>query len=87
MITVLQQAQVETLVLERYGAAARRILRILFESKFLEQKQIAQLAMVPVNDARSKLYALLSAGFLQLQVRRCGGPVWSFSRPNARVSS
>lgn len=41
---------------------------MLLDKKQLEQKQIAEFAMVPVRDAREVLYKMLKAGFLALQV-------------------
>jgi hypothetical protein len=37
----------------------------------LEQKQVASLAMIPIKDAREKLYKMLSDGYVQLQVGIC----------------
>ena len=48
--------------------AGMRIFRMLLDKKQLEQKQIAEFAMVPVRDAREVLYKMLKAGFLALQV-------------------
>ena len=41
---------------------------MLQEKKQLEQKQIAEFAMVPVREAREVLYKMLKGGFLALQV-------------------
>ena len=48
--------------------AGLRIFRMLQEKKQLEQKQIAEFAMVPVREAREVLYKMLKGGFLALQV-------------------
>ena len=48
--------------------AGLRIFRMLQEKKQLEQKQIAESAMVPVREAREVLYKMLKGGFLALQV-------------------
>ena len=50
--------------------AGLRIFRMLQEKKQLEQKQIAEFAMVPVREAREVLYKMLKGGFLALQVCR-----------------
>ena len=49
--------------------AGMRIFRMLLSKKQLEQKQIADFAMVPVREAREVLYKMLQGGFLALQVR------------------
>lgn len=46
-----------------------RVFRMLLSKKQLEQKQIADFAMVPVREAREVLYQMLQGGFLALQVR------------------
>lgn len=46
-----------------------RVFRLLRVKKQLEQKQVADYAMVPVRDARELLYRMLRGGFLTLQVR------------------
>ena len=48
--------------------AGMRIFRMLLAKKQLEQKQIADFAMVPVREAREVLYKMLKGGFLALQV-------------------
>lgn len=40
VLATLQQAQVESIVLEKFGAASRRMFRILLDKKFLEQKTV-----------------------------------------------
>ncbi len=57
-----------------------RVFRLLAAKKQLEQKQVADYAMVPVRDARELLYRMLRAGFVTLQARpflplpTAGGP-------------
>ena len=53
---------------EAHMHAGLRIFRMLQEKKQLEQKQIAEFAMVPVREAREVLYKMLKGGFLALQV-------------------
>ncbi len=48
--------------------AGMRIFKMLVEKKQLEQKQIADFAMVPVREAREVLYKMLKGGYLALQV-------------------
>lgn len=40
VIRTLQQRQVESIILERFGGAARRMFRLLLEKRYLEQKQV-----------------------------------------------
>ncbi len=57
------------------------MFRLLTAKKQLEQKQLADYAMVPVRDARELLYRMLRAGFLTLQARTPppGSPTQSLS--------
>lgn len=49
--------------------AGLRIFRLLMDKKQLEQKQIADLAVLPPKDAREALYSLFQDGFVALQAR------------------
>ena len=44
-----------------------RVWSLLLESKQLEQKAVADTAMLPKEDSRRLLYAMLRAGLLRLQ--------------------
>lgn len=46
----------------KFGPHGMRIWRLLLLQGQLEQKQVADLAMVPKEEAREKLYAMLKAG-------------------------
>ena len=63
-----------------------RIFRLLAAKKQLEQKQIADFAMVPVREAREVLYKMLKGGFLALQVGRplSAAQMLPASRPHAQ---
>lgn len=52
---------------ERFGGPACRIFRLLLLKRNLEQKQIAEMAMIPVKDTRELLYKLLKAEYVQIQ--------------------
>ena len=52
---------------ERFGGPACRIFRLLLLKRQLEQKQIAEMAMIPVKDTRELLYKLVKVEFVQLQ--------------------
>ena len=55
------------MVRERFGGPACRIFRLLLLKRQLEQKQIAEMAMIPVKDTRELLYKLVKVEFVQLQ--------------------
>jgi hypothetical protein len=59
--------QVDAVVRERFGGPACRIFRLLLLKRQLEQKQIAEMAMIPVKDTRELLYKLVKVEFVQLQ--------------------
>jgi hypothetical protein len=63
----LHAAQVDAVVRERFGGPACRIFRLLLLKRQLEQKQIAEMAMIPVKDTRELLYKLVKVEFVQLQ--------------------
>jgi hypothetical protein len=54
-------------VRDRFGASACRIFRLLTIKRQLEQKQVAEMSMLPVKDTRETLYRLLKANFVTLQ--------------------
>lgn len=51
----------------KYGKAARRIWNMLLLEQQMEQKAVAECAMVSNAEAREALYALLKDGFISLQ--------------------
>ena len=63
---ICHQKHVEVLVRSRFGVQALRIFRLL--QKFqLEQKQIAEMSMVPMKDTRDILYRLLKLRYVRMQ--------------------
>ena len=58
---------IELVVKNRFGSSAGRIFQLLFLSRQLEQKQIAEIAMLPLKDTREILYKLLQHGYIYLQ--------------------
>ena len=67
-LTALRRGlQVDAVVRERFGGPACRIFRLLLLKRQLEQKQIAEMAMIPVKDTRELLYKLVKVEFVQLQ--------------------
>ena len=62
------QAAVESIVRERFGSKCFRVFRLLLMKKMMEQKQVADLAMIPGKEAKEMLYTLLAENFITLQV-------------------
>mmetsp|Transcript_17617 Transcript_17617/g.38434 ORF Transcript_17617/g.38434 Transcript_17617/m.38434 type:complete len:553 (-) Transcript_17617:215-1873(-) len=67
IMDLVRLKEVEGAVRDRFGASACRIFRLLTIKRQLEQKQIAEMAMLPVKDTREILYRLLKAHFVTLQ--------------------
>ncbi|KAK9828834.1 hypothetical protein WJX72_002313 [[Myrmecia] bisecta] len=67
IINIVKVKEVEAVVRERFGALGLRVFRLLLLSGQLEQKQIADQAMMPLKDCRELLYRMLKAGFVGLQ--------------------
>ncbi|KAG2501534.1 hypothetical protein HYH03_000041 [Edaphochlamys debaryana] len=67
IMDLIMLKQVEAVVKCRYDAAGLRVFRLLALRGQLEQKQIADLAMLPPKDTRELLYRMLSGGFVMLQ--------------------
>lgn len=61
-----RQKYVEAIIRCRLGPHALRIYRLLSHSH-LEQKQIAELSMVPIKDTRDILYKLLKFDYVRMQ--------------------
>ena len=66
-VLTTSRTQVDAVVRERFGEAACRIFRLVLLKRQLEQKQIADEAMLPVKDTRELLYKLFKVEFVQLQ--------------------
>ena len=58
---------VYTIVKQRFGETACRLFRLLLNSPQLEQKQISELAMIPLKDCREILGKLLKHEYVRLQ--------------------
>ena len=67
IVDLIRIKEVEAVVRERFGGPACRIFRLLLLKRNLEQKQIAEMAMIPVKDTRELLYKLLKAEYVQIQ--------------------
>jgi DNA-directed RNA polymerase III subunit RPC3 len=65
----IKQRSVDSIIKNKFGKESARICRVLLEKKMLEQKQIAELAMIPAKDTRERLYKMLAANYVKVQVR------------------
>lgn len=67
-LTHIAQVQVaETTIKERFGMVACRIFRLLINTPQLEQKQVSEMAMVPLKDCREILGKLLKHEYVRMQ--------------------
>ena len=62
-----QSQLVQTIVKRRFGENACRIFRLLHYKPQLEQKQISELAMIPLKDCREILGKLLKHEYVRMQ--------------------
>ncbi|PNW72301.1 hypothetical protein CHLRE_16g673900v5 [Chlamydomonas reinhardtii] len=67
VIDLIMLKQTEAVVKARFDVAGLRVFRLLALRGQLEQKQIADLAMLPAKDTRELLYLMLQGGFVMLQ--------------------
>ncbi|KAL4109742.1 hypothetical protein PRIC1_001437 [Phytophthora ramorum] len=67
IVEFLQQATTRAYIQDKYGVASARIVRLLMEKRQLEQKTIGELALLPSNDARHRLYELYTDKLLKMQ--------------------
>ncbi|KAG2434127.1 hypothetical protein HXX76_007854 [Chlamydomonas incerta] len=67
VIDLIMLKQTEAVVKARFDTAGLRVFRLLALRGQLEQKQIADLAMLPAKDTREMLYRMLQGGFIMLQ--------------------
>ena len=66
-ISVAQVCFIHTIVKQRFGDTACRLFRLLCSSPQLEQKQISELAMIPLKDCREILGKLLKQEYVRMQ--------------------
>jgi len=67
VVHILKQKTIESIIQEKFDPFACRIFRILLYKKQLEQKNISELAMLPLKEVRERLYKMLSQNYVQLQ--------------------
>lgn len=63
----LKVKHVEGVVVQKFGDRGCRIFRLLLAKRMLEQKQVADAAMLPIRDAREELYKLMKEELVSVQ--------------------
>jgi DNA-directed RNA polymerase III subunit RPC3 len=61
------QFEVDNIILARFGALAKRVVRILYDKGKLDEKQIGALGMIKQKDLRAKLTAMQEQGWVDTQ--------------------
>lgn len=64
----MKRQLLEGLVIDKFGVASCRIIRILLDKGKLDDSQIQKISMLPAKDVRHKLDNLLAAGLVEIQV-------------------
>ncbi|TYZ57631.1 hypothetical protein PybrP1_003383 [[Pythium] brassicae (nom. inval.)] len=67
IVAFLRQATTHAYVQDKFGVPSARIVRLLVEKRQLEQQTIGELALLPSNDARRRLYELFAERLVKLQ--------------------
>ncbi|KAF1332527.1 DNA-directed RNA polymerase iii subunit, partial [Globisporangium splendens] len=67
IVEFLRQATTHSYIQEKYGVQSARIVRLLLEKRQLEQKTIGELALLPSNDTRRRLYELFTENLVKMQ--------------------
>lgn len=67
IISKIKETNLESVVHKKLGPIATRVFRMLIMKKYMEQKSIADEAMVAASDARKQLYLLMQNGFVEME--------------------
>lgn len=67
IVDFLKQATSHSYIQLRFGTQSARIVRLLIEKRQLEQKTVGELALLPSNDARRRLYELYGEKLIKMQ--------------------
>eukprot|EP00010_Vexillifera_abyssalis_P005184 CAMPEP_0201555502 /NCGR_PEP_ID=MMETSP0173_2-20130828/49406_1 /ASSEMBLY_ACC=CAM_ASM_000268 /TAXON_ID=218659 /ORGANISM="Vexillifera sp., Strain DIVA3 564/2" /LENGTH=607 /DNA_ID=CAMNT_0047967323 /DNA_START=47 /DNA_END=1870 /DNA_ORIENTATION=- len=67
MTVFISNLECESIILNRYGGEALRIFRLLKQKNMLEDSQISDLAVVPIQETRKLLCKLSQDGVLSMQ--------------------
>lgn len=66
-LRLLAENVLASIVQDRFGAKSCRIFRLLLQKKYLEQKQIEELAMITARDAKEMTYKMFEEKFVLAQ--------------------
>ncbi|KAK9834278.1 hypothetical protein WJX81_002845 [Elliptochloris bilobata] len=67
VLEMAQDRMIDKVVHDRHGLIGLRVFRLLRDKKQLEQKQVAEQAVLPPKEANVVLYTLLKGGFVSIQ--------------------
>lgn len=67
IVSFLRLETAHAYIRDKYGVPSARIVKLLLEKRQLEQKTIGELALLPSNDARRRLYELLRERIVRVQ--------------------
>ncbi|KAG2374262.1 hypothetical protein C9374_010832 [Naegleria lovaniensis] len=63
----IKRQETEVIITQKFSVIGCRLFRLLIERKFLEQRHIAEVALLPSHEARTLLFNMLRGGMLHLQ--------------------
>eukprot|EP01116_Phalansterium_solitarium_P006619 TRINITY_DN18949_c0_g1_i1.p1 TRINITY_DN18949_c0_g1~~TRINITY_DN18949_c0_g1_i1.p1 ORF type:complete len:550 (+),score=174.35 TRINITY_DN18949_c0_g1_i1:485-2134(+) len=63
----MKQRLCESIITQKFGELGARIVRVLLAKKQLEQKKIADIAMIPQKEAREIMYKMITANYIRVQ--------------------
>eukprot|EP00466_Bigelowiella_natans_P011063 jgi/Bigna1/145728/aug1.103_g20436 len=63
----LKAEHAQSMVQSKFGGSAGRIFRLLVDRKRLEEKQVAEMAILPKKEVRTLLQSMMREGFTKLQ--------------------
>jgi DNA-directed RNA polymerase III subunit RPC3 len=94
VIEYVKKKAIHKIAYERYDNYAARIIELLHRHSYMEQQQIGDLAIMPVRDARQRLYRLYRdkwVGYLELSKRNDFSPsstyyFWHLDKPRLELA-
>jgi len=67
ILAELKAEHAQSMVQSKFGGSAGRIFRLLVDRKRLEEKQVAEMAILPKKEVRTLLQSMMREGFTKLQ--------------------
>ncbi|EGG22439.1 RNA polymerase III subunit [Cavenderia fasciculata] len=64
---VVNQKMLESIIKQKYGDGGLRLFKLLMIKKFLDAKQIAEMAMIPLKECKVLLFKMMERGVVKLQ--------------------